>query len=97
MWAPGIVCIEPGLSDALSDRMWDGKATAESMVLIRRWAAAGNEDLLATNRARDAGGRQDCWGEASAILMKEDEAAFVARGRALAAKYHAYLGMGLAY
>jgi len=27
--------------------------------------------------------------------MKQDEAAFVARGRALAAKYHAYLGMGL--
>jgi hypothetical protein len=27
--------------------------------------------------------------------MKEDETAFVARGREMAAKYHVYLGMGL--
>jgi apolipoprotein N-acyltransferase len=88
--------VEPELSNALLDQMWNGQATAESMVLIRPWAATRNNDLLArTEREMLAGARIVFWGEANAILMKEDEAAFVARGQELAAKYHVYLGMGL--
>jgi len=88
--------VEPELSDAVSDRMWDGKATAEDMVLIRRWATARDEDLFArAEREMKAGARIVFWGEGNAILMKEDEPAFVARGQELAPKYHVYLGMGL--
>jgi hypothetical protein len=39
--------VEPELSDSVSDRMWDGKATAYDLVLIRRWATLRGEDLLA--------------------------------------------------
>ncbi len=88
--------VDPELSDAVADRMWDGKATGDDMVLIRRWAAARDEDLFArAEREMLAGARIVFWGEGNAILMKEDEAAFVARGREMAAKYHVYLGMGL--
>jgi apolipoprotein N-acyltransferase len=88
--------VEPELSEAVSDRMWDGKATSEDMVLIRHWASARDEDLLArAEREMLAGAKLVFWGEGNAILLKEDEAEFVARGRELAAKNHVYLGMGL--
>ena len=88
--------VDPELSDAVSDRMWDGKATSEDIVLIRRWAAARDEDLLArAEREMLAGARIVFWGEGNAIVVKEDEAVFVARGREMAAKYRVYLGMGL--
>jgi apolipoprotein N-acyltransferase len=88
--------VDPDLSDAVSDRMWDGRATDEDMVLIRRWAAARDENLFArAEREMLAGARIVFWGEGNAILMKDDEAAFVARGREMAAKHHVYLGMGL--
>jgi apolipoprotein N-acyltransferase len=88
--------VEPELSDNVSERMWDGKATSEDMVLIRRWAALRDEDLLVrAEREMLSGARVVFWGEANAILRKEDETDFLARGRELAAKYHVYLGMGL--
>jgi len=88
--------VEPELSEAASERMWDGKATAEDMALIRRWTAARDEDLfIRAEREMLGGAKIVFWGEGNAILMKEDEAAFVGRGRELAGKYHVYLGMGL--
>lgn len=86
----------PELSDAVSRRMFEDKATNEDMVVIRRWAAARDDDLLArAEREMQAGARIVFWGEANAIVMKDDEAAFVTRGAQLAAKYRAYLGMAI--
>jgi len=88
--------IGPELSDAVSGRMFEDKATSEDMVVIRRWAAARNDDLRSrAEREMQAGARIVFWGEANAIVMKDEEAAFVARGAELAAEYHAYIGMAL--
>jgi apolipoprotein N-acyltransferase len=88
--------VEPGLSDAVSERMFQGKATSEDMVVIQRWATAIDDDLLSrAEREIQAGAKIVFWGETNAPVMKEDEAAFVTRGGDLAAKYHVYLGMAL--
>jgi apolipoprotein N-acyltransferase len=66
------------------------------MVVFRRWAAAMDDDLLSrAEREMQAGAKIVFWGEFNAPVFKEDEAAFVARGRDVAAKYHVYLGMAL--
>lgn len=88
--------VEPGLSDAVSERMFEGKATSEDMVVIQRWATAVDDDLLSrAEREMQAGAKLVFWGETNAPVMKEDEAAFVTRGGDLAAKYHVYLGLAL--
>jgi apolipoprotein N-acyltransferase len=88
--------VEPGLSDAVSERMFQGKATSEDMVVIQRWATAMDDDLLSrAEREMQAGAKIVFWGETNAPIMKEDEAAFVRRGGDLASKYHVYLGMAL--
>lgn len=88
--------IGPELSDAVSERMFGGKPTSEDMVVIRRWATAIDDDLLSrAEREMQAGARIVFWGEANAIVLKEEEAAFVARGGDMATKYHAYLGMAV--
>jgi len=88
--------VGPELSDATSERMWEGKATSEDTVVIQRWATAIDDDLLSrAEREMQAGARIVFWGEGNAIVMKEGEAAFVARGQEMAAKYHVYLGMAL--
>jgi apolipoprotein N-acyltransferase len=88
--------VGPELGDDVAGRMFADKATSEDMPMIRRWAAAKDEDLLwRAEREMQAGAKIVFWGEANAIVTKEDEAAFVARGAELAAKYHAYLGMAV--
>ena len=88
--------IQPELSDAVAERMFTDKATSEDMVIIRRWAAAQDEDLLARAEGEmQAGAKIVFWAEANAPVMKADEVAFVARGADLAAQYHAYLGMAV--
>lgn len=88
--------VDPELSEAVSSRMFDGKATSEDMALIKRWAMAMDDDLLLrAEREMQAGARIVFWGETNAPVLKEDEAAFVMRGGDLAAKYHVYLGMAL--
>jgi len=63
---------------------------------LRREAAADAERLFArTAREARAGARVVCWGEVSAMAFAEDEAALVARGRALAREEKIYLAMGL--
>lgn len=88
--------VEPELTDAVSRRMFEGKATSEDMALIQGWATAMDDDLLSrAEREMQAGAKVVFWGETNAPVLKEGEATFVARGGDLAAKYHAYLGMAL--
>jgi apolipoprotein N-acyltransferase len=88
--------IDPELSDAVSGRLAEGRTTSEDRDAIRLWATAIDDDLLSrAEREMQAGAKIVFWGELNAPVLKEDETAFVARGEALATKYHAYLGMSL--
>jgi apolipoprotein N-acyltransferase len=88
--------VDPELSDAVSNRMFSGQATAEDMVEIGRWSVAMQNDLLSrAEREMQANAKIVFWGETNAPVFKNDEAAFVARGAGIAAKYQAYLGMAL--
>jgi apolipoprotein N-acyltransferase len=88
--------VGPELDDAVAHRMFSGTATSEDLVAVKNWANPVNDDLLVrADREMQAGAKIVFWGEANAILIKDDEAAFVARGEDLAQKYHAYLGMAL--
>ena len=76
--------------------MFEGKLTSEDTILVTRWTTARDEDLLSRAELEmQAGAKIVFWGEANAIMFKEEEAAFVTRGREMAAKYQAYLGMAL--
>jgi apolipoprotein N-acyltransferase len=67
------------------------------LAAIRTWAAAVDDDLLARAECEaQAGAKVVFWGEGNAHVFKEDEAALLARGSEIAAKYQIYLGMGLA-
>lgn len=88
--------IEPEPSNAVSKRLFAGQATSDDMDAIQRWATAMDNDLLSrAEREMQAGSRIVFWGEANAPVLKEDETAFVARGRDMATKYHVYFGMSL--
>ncbi len=88
--------VEPELSEAVFRRMFQDNAASEDMVVFRRWAAVMDDDLLSrAEREMQAGAKIVFWGETNAPVLKEDEAAFVARGTDMAAKYHVYLGMAL--
>jgi apolipoprotein N-acyltransferase len=88
--------IEPEPSKAAFGRLFEDKATSEDVDALRHWAAAMDNDLLSrAEREMQAGARIVFWGETNAPLLKQDEAAFVARGGDMAAKYHVYLGMAL--
>jgi apolipoprotein N-acyltransferase len=88
--------LDPQLSEAIAQRLFAGKATNDDMDAIRRWTAAIDDDLLSrAEREMKAGAKIVFWGEANAIVLKEAESAFVARGAALASKYNVYLGMAL--
>ncbi len=88
--------VGPELALPVKIRMFEGKATSEDMAAIRPWATAIDEDLLTrAEREMQAGAKIVFWGEADAKLLKEDEAAFIAHGQALAAKYNAYFGMAV--
>jgi len=88
--------LEPGLSAEVSGRMFSGKATSEDMEALRSWATAMDDDLLSRAELEmQAGAKIVFWGETNALVLKEDEAALVARGGDMAAKYHVYLGMAL--
>lgn len=88
--------IEPHPSAETSGRLFQNKATTQDMHAIQEWAGAMDDDLLSrAEREMQAGAKIVFWGESNASVMKEDEAAFIARGGDLAAKYHVYLGMAL--
>jgi apolipoprotein N-acyltransferase len=86
----------PELSDAILERMIEGKATSDDIVGTQRWATAIDDDLLSRAEGEmQAGAKIVFWGETNAPVLKEDEAALVARGGDLAAKYGVYFGMAL--
>jgi apolipoprotein N-acyltransferase len=74
-----------------------GTFSEEDTARMREETAAINDDLLGRSRREArAGARVVVWGECSAQLLGEDEAALVGRGRDLAREEGVYLGMGLA-
>ncbi len=79
------------------DRLLANKATAGDLTEIRKWAGGVNDDLLlrADREAQD-GAKIVFWAEGNAFVLKQDEAALLARGSELAAKDHIYFGMALA-
>ncbi|HXM22939.1 MAG TPA: nitrilase-related carbon-nitrogen hydrolase [Terriglobales bacterium] len=88
--------IGPEVSDAVFGRAFEGKATSGDMDEIQGWAAALDNDLLSrAEREMQAGAKIVFWGETNAPVLKEGEAALVARGAGLASKYQVYLGMAL--
>jgi apolipoprotein N-acyltransferase len=79
------------------DRLIQNQATAADLAAIRDWSAAVDDNLLARAESEaQSGAKIIFWAEGNAMIFKEDEAAFLARGSQLAAKYHIYLGMALA-
>jgi apolipoprotein N-acyltransferase len=89
--------VVPKPGSVIMGRVWAGHAISSDKPAFRAWSAATNQDLMArSEQEMQAGARIVFWGEINAQALKSDEAAFVARGGELAAKYHAYLGMALA-
>jgi apolipoprotein N-acyltransferase len=71
-------------------------ATDEQISQFRTATSAGEAALLArSEREAVAGAKIIFWSETAAYLLKQDEPDLLARGRALASKYHIYLGMTL--
>lgn len=88
--------IEPQIDNAALGRAFAGQGSREDLDAIQTWAAAMDNDLLSrAEREMQAGARIVFWGETNAAVLKQNEASVIARGGDLAAKYHAYLGMGL--
>jgi apolipoprotein N-acyltransferase len=84
-------------SDQSLDRLVTNKASDDDLSEIRKWAASVNDDLLLrADREAQAGAKVVFWAEGNALVLKQDEAALLARGSELAAKDHVYLGMALA-
>lgn len=84
------------LSNGVMYRLFFNQVTPADMREVDRWSTARNNDLLArAEQEMQAGAKIVFWGEANARLLKPDEAALIARGQALAQKYHAYLGMAM--
>ncbi len=70
-------------------------ATEIETIRARSWAIADHL-LTETEHEAQAGARIVFWGEGNALILKEDEAALLERGRALAQHMSVYLGMALA-
>lgn len=88
--------IGPRLSDGVVYRLFFDQATPIDMSEVNRWSIARSDGLFArTEQEMRAGAKIVFWGEANARLLKPDEAALIARGRTLAKKYGAYLGMSM--
>jgi apolipoprotein N-acyltransferase len=77
--------------------MLQNRATEAEVEQVRAWTNAVNNGLLErAEREARAGAKIVFWAEANALVFKEEEAALIERGRALAAKHRIYLGMALA-
>lgn len=88
--------VAPMPGNALFYRMIRNETTSADMASLLRWTTATNDNLLSrAAREMQAGAKIVFWGETNAMVLKQNEAAFIARGSALAMKYHAYLGMAL--
>lgn len=88
--------VAPMPGNAMFYRMIRNESTSADMAALLRWTTATNNNLLSrAAREMQAGAKIVFWGETNAMVLKQNEAALIARGSALAKKYHAYLGMAL--
>lgn len=88
--------VAPMPGNAMFYRMIRNETTSADMTALLRWTTATNDNLLSrAAQEMQAGAKIVFWGETNAMVLKQHEAAFIARGSALAMKYHAYLGMAL--
>lgn len=88
--------VAPKPDPAIMGRVWAGNAIFSDKTAFRAWSDATNQDLMArSEQEMQSGAKIVFWAEISSQVLKDDEAAFVARGASLAAKCHAYLGMAL--
>ncbi len=63
--------VEPELSDAVSERMFEGQATSDDMDAIQRWATAMDNDLLSrAEREMQAGAKIVFWGESQCARLE---------------------------
>jgi apolipoprotein N-acyltransferase len=84
------------ISDDFMNAVTGGKASAAQISEFRAATSAGQDDLLKrSEREATAGAKIVFWSETAAYVLKQDEPELLTRGRALAAKYHIYLGMAL--
>jgi len=76
--------------------MWSGNASSDDLHAFRIWSTATADDLLArAGKEMQAGAKIVFWSELNALLLREQEAAFIERGAELAAKHHAFLAMAI--
>lgn len=82
--------------DALVERVIAGEAGAEELAAARALFEASNARLLERSANEAAAGAQIVfWAEGNAAVLKDDEAALIARGQTLARERSVYLGMAL--
>jgi apolipoprotein N-acyltransferase len=68
-------------SDQSLDRLLTGQATDDDLKEIRQWTASVNDDLLLrADREAQGGAKVVFWAEGNALVLKQDEAALLARG-----------------
>jgi apolipoprotein N-acyltransferase len=73
-----------------------GQATASQISAFRAASRVASDDLLVRSaREATAGARIVFWSETAVYLLAQDEPQLLADGRALAGRYHVYLGMAL--
>jgi apolipoprotein N-acyltransferase len=77
-------------------RILDGSATAADRQAVAAWSKAVADELFArVDREAAAGAKLVFWDETGVQVLVEDEAPLLARGAAVAARLHIYLGMSL--
>ena len=80
----------------LMSKMFDNTLSEEEKSLLQGYFNTSNDSLLERSQAEaQAGAKIVFWAEANAIVMKENEADFIERGRALAQEQQIYLGMAV--
>jgi apolipoprotein N-acyltransferase len=85
---------EPG--GQLIDHILANQATTGELTEFRNWAERVNDDLLLrADREAQAGAKIVFWAEGNGLVLKQDEAALLAKGSELAAKDHIYLGLAI--
>jgi apolipoprotein N-acyltransferase len=93
---PGLVS-QDDAHDELIDRVIAGAGSPDDRAAARALFEANNARLLERSAAEAQAGAQIVfWAEANATVLKDDEAALVGRGQALARERGVYLGMAMA-
>ncbi len=90
-----ILLTNPDIQVSLQ-RLSSGEITETELESLRTVFRANNDDLFEqSGREARAGAKIIYWAEVNSLVLKEDEAAFIERGRRLASQEGIYLGMTL--